>query len=133
MITKNDVLPRLLDACPSFQTKWESLLREGEEVAELLYISLGVFARHLLELHQSGQREEFPAVARAIESLHVDGDAYVREATTIGLLEGIQNVWSNSGADPEAFMPNLLPVSAKWWHSLNDFWAGRVRFVGENL
>ena len=72
-------------------------------------------------------------MARVIEELHLDGDAYVREATTIGLLEGIQNVWSNANVDPELFAPYLLPESARWWRSLNDFWAGKSKFVGEGL
>jgi hypothetical protein len=57
----------------------------------------------------------------------------VREAATIGLLEGIQNVWSNNDVDPELFVVHLLPESAKWWLNLNDFWSGKARFIGDGL
>jgi hypothetical protein len=72
-------------------------------------------------------------VARVIERLHVEGDPYVREAATIGLLEGIQNVWGNNGVDPELFFPFLLPESVRWWKSLNKFWNGESKHVGEGL
>jgi hypothetical protein len=96
-------------------------------------VELGAFARHLLKLHRAKQTADFPAVAQLIERLHVEGDAFVREAATIGLLEGIQNVWSNDGVNPEEFCPFLLPESLKWWRSLNNFWDGKIRFVGEDL
>jgi hypothetical protein len=68
-----------------------------------------------------------------IERLHVEGDSYVREAATIGLLESIQNQWGNNGVDPENFFPFLLPESARWWKSLNKFWTGESKYVGEGL
>jgi hypothetical protein len=125
MITREQVIPMLIEVCPSF--------RATSADESLLYVSLGDFARHLLLLHRQGRTEEFPAVAKVIERLQVEGDSFVREAVAIGLLEGIQNVWSNAGTDPELFIRHLLPVSTKWWRSLNDFWAGKSKFVGENL
>ena len=131
MITKDRVMPLLLQACPSFQSAWQRHV--GTEGEDSLYVSLGNFAEHLLELYQKNHTEEFPAVADAIERIHVEGDQCVREAATVGLLEGIQNVWPNKGVDPELFYPFLRPQSAKLWQSLNDFWQGKIRFVGEGL
>ena len=122
----------LLEACPSFQRSWdEYCAKNGDEI--LYYIVLGNFADHLLELHQKHQTGTFPAVGRIIERLHVEGDDYVQKAASIGLLEGIQNAWGNRHVDPEEFSPYLLPVSLKWWRSLNDFWTGKIKFVGEGL
>lgn len=128
MITRDQVMALLIGACPSYR----EVSRQSPD-EDLLYVALGHFARHLLQLQQQHQTEVFPAVAHVIERLHVEGDHYVREAATIGLLEGIQNVWSNEGTDPELFVRYLLPVSAKWWQSLNDFWNGKSKFVGEGL
>src|SRR5262245_37547215 len=122
MISKDQVIPVLMEACPSY--------RLPAEDADLLYVTLGDFARHLLQLQRQGRTAEFSSVARAIERLHVEGDHSVREVATIGLLEGIQNVWGN---EAESFVQHLLPVSAKWWQSLNDFWSGKSKFVGEGL
>src|SRR5262245_23312907 len=118
-ITRDQVIPLLLEACPSFQELWEEHCRDHDEV--LLYVALGDFARHLLGLHLKGCTDAFPAVAGAIEQLHVEGDQFVREAATIGLLEGVQNNWEHGGVDPELFASHLHPVSARWWQSLNDF------------
>jgi len=124
-------MPLLLGACPSFCNTWGEHQREGE--SEMLYVACGAFAAHLLGLQRRQQTGEFCRVAEVLERFHLEGDGYVRELATIGFLEGIQNVWSNQGADPESFMRYLLPESAKWWRSLNDFWNGKSKFVGEGL
>ena len=125
MISKDQVMPLLMEASPSYRLPIED--------RELLYLMLGDFARHLLQLQQQQQTDVFPSVARVIERLHFEGDQYVREAATIGLLEAIQNVWENQNTDPNIFAQHLLPESARWWQSLNDFWSGKSKFVGEGL
>jgi hypothetical protein len=114
----------LTDACPSYRLP-------GDD-RDLLYVLLGDFARHLLELQQKNRTEEFPAIASAIERFHTEGDSFVREAATIGLLEGVQNVWGNNDTDPNLFGRHLLPASAKAWQNLNDFWNGKRKSLGEN-
>nr|MDQ3820181.1 hypothetical protein [Acidobacteriota bacterium] len=121
--------PLLLKACPSFTEKWQEH-RAFYEDEDLLYVDLGEFAHHLLELYKTKQTDEFSAVFEAVESLHQKGDAYVREAATIGLLEGIQNVAGNTGVNPEEFLQYLKPESVKWWRQLNDFWDGKIPYVG---
>src|SRR4051794_30838623 len=100
-------MPLLMEACPSYHPPAED--------HDLLYIALGDFAGHLRQLQQQSCTQDFPDIARVIERLHVEGDHYTREAATIGLLEGIQNVWGNQGVDPNLFAHHLLPVSALWW------------------
>jgi hypothetical protein len=128
MITKEQVIPLLLEACPSFKKHWEKF-----DDKDLLYVALGEFARHLLQLQLLGQIETFKAVGIMIEHLHLEGDSYVQEAATIGLLEGIQNVWGNNKVESDLFKPYLLPTSRKWWDELNSFWQGERRYVGEGL
>lgn len=118
-------MPLLVEACPSY--------RRVAQNRDLLYCELGSFSWHLVELQKQNSTEEFSAVVCVIERLHVEGDDYVREAATIGLLEGIQNVCGNEGLDAELFARYLLPVSAKWWQSLKDFWLGKSKFVGEGI
>jgi hypothetical protein len=131
MIAKPQIPALLLEACPSFQPVWEKHICDYDE--EITYVLLSDFAIHLLDLYRSGKTGTFPAVAREIERLHVEGDSYVREAATIGLLESIQNQWKNNGVNPELFFPFLLPESARWWKSLNSFWTGESKHVGETL
>ncbi len=129
MITKEQVMPLLLEACPSFTEKWEEH-RAFYDDEDLLYVDLGEFAHHLVELHKTNQTREFPAVFEVIERLHLEGDDFVKEAATIGMLEGIQNVAGNSGLNPEEFSQYLKAESAKWWRQLNDFWDGKIPNVG---
>lgn len=114
-------MPLLIEACPSFKEKWGGHLAHYDGDEDLVYVHLGEFARHLLELKRAGRTGEFPAVFDVIEALHLSGDGYVRGAATVGLLEAIQN-----NADDEAaeFTKYLKPESARWWRKLDAFWEG---------
>ena len=118
----------ILTACPSFQEMWDK-----SEDKELLYVVMGDLARHLLTLYETGRAEEFGPLCEVIEKLHTNGDGFVRELATIGILEAIQNVWSCTATNPEGFCRFLLPESRKWWKELNDFWAGKIPYVGAGL
>lgn len=124
VITGADVIPLLLQACPSFRAQWDAYAADPTYDESLLYLHLGEFARHLVRLLKSGSTGEFAAVFDAVERLHVEGDSYVKQAATIGLLEGLQNNAEHAGLDPGAFLPFLRPESAKWWAELNAFWDG---------
>ena len=118
-------MPLLLNDCHSFSEKWRKhLASNGDD--QLLYMDLGAFADHIVDLHQQNQTQEFPTVFDSIERLHIEGDDQVRDGAILGLLEGIQNTAGNRGVDPEVFAPYLKPESAKWWKKLNDFWNGDV-------
>ena len=132
MITKEQVMPLLVAACPSFSKKWDEH-RAYYEGLELLYVDLGEFAGHLVELQKANRTEEFRAIFDIIERLHLEGDHYVKEAATIGLLEGIQNIAGNTGVEPEQFVQYLKPESAKWWRQLNDFWDAKIPYVGATI
>ena len=124
MITKEQVMPLLVNDCPSFAQKWqEDRAFFGDE--EHLYIDFGEFAGHIVDLYERNQTQEFLRLFSTIEQLQVEGDDYVREAATVGLLEGIQNIAGNRGIDPEEFVQYLKPESAKSWKKLNDFWDGK--------
>ena len=131
MITKEQVMPLLLNSCPSFSEKWREHRAFYDE--ELLYADLGEFASHLVELQMTHRIEEFPAVFQVVERLHLEDDHYVKEAATIGLLEGIQNVAGNTGVEPEEFLQYLQPESVKWWRQLNDFWNAKIPYVGATI
>jgi hypothetical protein len=132
MITREQVMPLLVDACPSFTEKWkeQQALFPDEP---LLYLDLAEFARHLIELHANAQTQELALVFEVVERLHFEGDHFVKEATVIGLLEGIQNNVGDKGIAPEAFIIYLKPESKRWWRQLNDFWSGKIPYVGATI
>jgi hypothetical protein len=118
----------MLAVCPSFAPAWAEFRAEWEKrrVDLPVYIALDELARHLIERLRSGATEEFPAVFQVVERWHCEGDHYVREAVTIGLLESIQNNASHAGSDLGAFDRWLLPESKKWWDKLNRFWDAHI-------
>jgi hypothetical protein len=73
---------------------------------------------------EANDADQLGRVFDAVESLHVHGDDYVREAATIGLLESLQNPNLHRTTNPEQFRPFLRPETAKWWDRLNKFWEG---------
>jgi hypothetical protein len=125
MITKNNMMEVLLESCPSFRPQWEEFQTEwrGTDRDMPLYGVLADFARHLIGMVERGDTTHLPAIFVAVERLHVEGEHYVREAATVGLLEDLQNHSLHpNGTDPEQFRVYLGPVSARWWDKLNRFW-----------
>jgi len=112
-------------SCPSFEGKWRAYVSGPLYDEELLYVHLGEFASHLVDLMVQGQVSELEAVFDAIERLYVDGDLHVRRAATVGLLEGIQNVSAGKTA-PEGFVRLLRPQAMRKWQLLNDAWNGDI-------
>jgi hypothetical protein len=115
-IKHNQVMPYLVNACPSFREPLKIFLRETN--TRLIYIILGEFAQHLLKLYKHGNTSEFLAVADTIEYLYIHGTNYVKNAITGGFLEVIQYVWHYNNVNPEEFTKYLKPVSARYWQNM---------------
>ncbi len=130
MITAGDVVPLILDACPSFVAVWEIEIEQdpihlNEDGTRLDYLDASAFSRHLVRLLKAHRSDEITASFQAIEKLLVDGDPYVKELATIGYLESLQNHagWDEKieASDFEGF---LQPESRRWWKGLIRFWSG---------
>ena len=124
MIEPREAMANLLEACPSFEAAWNTHVNDYG--TELLSVAAGAFAKHLLVLFRASDISSFPAVGAAIERLYVEGSSPVREFATVGILEGIQNVWSNNGVDPEHFRNYLGQEAERSWVALNSAWSGKV-------
>lgn len=122
MIEKSQAIPILVEAIPTFQAGWERHLVEWGE--DLHYTAAGELADHLLERYRGGDYSSFPALALAVERLIVDGSSWVQEFAVIGVLEAIQNVWTNGNVDPDLFAVHLGPKGQSEWDRLNEFWSG---------
>lgn len=62
MIIASEVMPLLLQACPSFEQRWATYMSDPTYDESLLYIHLGEYARHLVGLAKQGSTDEFSAV-----------------------------------------------------------------------
>ena len=80
-------------------------------------------ARRLIEQLAHGETARFNAVFDVVERWHLDGDQYVREAATIGLLEDLQNLSLPTRTRPSDFEPWLRPVTKKAWDKVEHFWS----------
>jgi hypothetical protein len=106
----------LLEADPSFQPHWEAFLADYGEDAELpLYIALWSLADHIQAHLEAGRSQVLDSIFSVVERWHLEGDHYVSEAATIGLLESLQGI----GGDYGQWM---RPETARWWNKLNRFW-----------
>jgi hypothetical protein len=128
VITKSEMIPAMLAACPSFAPAWADFLRQWEDDPDPpLYVALGELAGHLVAMLERGEVASLEAVFGVVEGWLVSGDAYVREAATVGLLENLQNTGLHTSTSPEQFLPYLGPQSARWWSEVEAFWVRDIR------
>jgi hypothetical protein len=117
------MFPLLLEVEPAFQPTWDVFLAEWREKGDLpLYLALSDLARHLITRIEINDTARFDAVFDVVERWHLEGDDYVREAASIGLLEGLQNTYLHSVTKPDAFLPWLRPETRRWWEKVDAFW-----------
>jgi hypothetical protein len=130
MIEKTQFLEILVQACPTFsQTRDEHIVEFGNDV---LFVAAGEFSRHLLTLQRQGATSYFSQVGVTIEKMYATGTPEVKELATIGILEGIQNIWANNDINPEFFLEYLGTEGRAHWRDLNDFWSGKAPQVRNN-
>lgn len=114
----------LLQAYPLFYQRWQALHDEGRGDEEFpIYFALSELARHLIGDLESGNTQHFDAVFDVVELWHVQGNADVKEAATVGLLEDLQNCDLHQRTKPEDFLEWLRPETRVWWGKVEAFWA----------
>ena len=116
-MTESDVLPRLLSACPSFQSRWNEYVQDETYEPNQIYIDVGEFARHLMTLLQAGKVEEFPAVFTAVEHLLEQGNKEARNAITTGLLEDLYFETEYAGVSLREWRKYFGPRATKAWEA----------------
>ena len=123
-LTREQMFEPLLRADPTFRAAWEAFLAQWEGAADLPhYVALGDLARHLIAQLEHGETNYFPAVFAVVERWHRDGEHYVREAATVGLLEGLQKTDLHKKTKPSDFEPWLGVETRRWWTKLERFWS----------
>ena len=124
-ISRATMFEPLLVADPSFQPRWTEFIAEWEDEPELpLYLALSSLAQHLLGRLRTDDTAGFDRIFAVVERWHTNGDAYVREAASIGLLEDLQNLSGGSGKRSVTVEPWLGSESRRWWDKLDRFWDG---------
>jgi hypothetical protein len=123
----------LLAASPTFAEKWDAFRREWAQDEDLpLYLALADYARHTIAFLEAKDDERLRRIFEAVERLHVEGDHYVREAATAGLLEDLQNTNLHRTTEPEQLRSFLRPESLRWWDRVDSLWKGDARALQED-
>lgn len=116
----------------SGEYKWYVETKE-EDCEPLYYVLAGAYASHILTNFDLFSRsDELENNFALIEKFHNDGDDYVKEWATVGILEGMQN---HIGKDRQAEMypkceKYLGPESRFWWDELERFWKNEIPYLG---
>jgi hypothetical protein len=120
----------ILEVCPSFRATWDEFVDEWKDDPDGLpqYLALSDLARHVIEMLERNETDGVNAIFGVVETWHLDGDPYVKEAATVGFLEDIQNTGLHNGSTtPNDFLEFLLPETKYWWSKVEDFWGqGKV-------
>ena len=82
----------ILEVSDGFRPIWNEFLEEWKDDDELpQYLALGDLARYISSLISESKDEEIKKIFAVIERWHLEGDLYVKEAATVGILEDLQN------------------------------------------
>lgn len=123
MITKEEMLNPILVISPDFSPVWNRLLNEHAKQDELpIYVGLTELAKHISHLHLNNRSEEANEIFRSIEDWLLQGDSYVHEAATSGLLEDLQNSSIVGVGVSQQLEAYLLPETERWWEKSLNAW-----------
>ncbi|WP_288939949.1 hypothetical protein [uncultured Roseovarius sp.] len=124
MISKEQMFAPILIVTPSFAKTWEEFLIEWQNHSDGLpyYLALGELANHLIILLEGGKYNEIHQIFEVAEEWLISGDRYVKEATTVGFLENLQNNNLHKNTPPNDFVQFLKPETAFWWNKVERFW-----------
>lgn len=114
----------IIAASPSFVPTWQAFVEEWQDEPDGLphYLVLADLARHVAQLIEANADAELQSIFQTVENWHINGDPYVKQAASIGLLEDLQNTNVVGEEVPAKVLLYLGPESTRWWHKIQDFW-----------
>ena len=98
MITRRQMVPLLLEACPSFGNIWGPIQRPNEHQNHIIQIAFGAFAAHLRDLRRKDTTGDLRAVDDIIARFRAEGDVEVKRLTA-DLVESIRSQAMNEDED----------------------------------
>ncbi|MGE0006305.1 MAG: hypothetical protein AB7S92_12000 [Parvibaculaceae bacterium] len=140
MITRRHMFEPLLAALPGFRPAWQAFADHwtdasrdrGAEPGDLPhYLLIADLARHLADLLEAGRQDDVRHALAVAERWLLEGDAYVKEAATVGLIEDLQNVAQRRGIAEDRFTVLLGPEGRHWWDKVSRFWSKGEHLVDE--
>ena len=81
-MTKYDIIPMLLQACPGFRPQWDAYIA-GREIPLLVYIDIGEFVSYLVDSYKNGELDAIRPAFEILERLLLEGDSETQECAVI--------------------------------------------------
>ena len=125
MIQQDEIVPRLLEACPSARSAWDEHLASWGEKERGIYNDTAIFAHHMNAALKAGDAREFEAFFGALEDFLAAGDTNTKTVAIIGVIETLQNVASHEPPGYQAFERWLGPLSRQAWSDVERMWSGK--------
>jgi hypothetical protein len=125
MITKSEIMPLFLVACPGFQQQWQEHKEWWAEEEAGGFIDIAEFARYLVESYERKSTSEFSAAFTILEKILEEGDEEARAIGEIGLIEDLQTISSHQPWSAEVFKAWLGPQSTAAWEQIEKVWEGK--------
>lgn len=131
MLSKDQMIAQLMDACPLFIPRWKDFLYEWQEdIIKLqplpLTLALGDYVRHFSTLMSKTDAKNHAKFFDIIENLLLEGDDEVQNLIRVGILEAMQNKDITNPLTAEDFEPFLHPATKSFWDDINAFWNRRA-------
>ena len=124
MITKSNLIKYILKESGDFAQYLKS--SDVNVKQEDNYTTLAELARYILKSFKAKEADKLRESFRIIDDVLDKGDAYVKEAITIGLLETLQNNISwEKNIKQEEFLPYLPKTLKEKWGQIIDFWENK--------
>jgi hypothetical protein len=100
VISKEQIIPMLLEACPGFRSAWNEHVTYWNGKDAGVYLDLSEFLRFLMSEYERGHTETVKAAFVSVECFLVDGDAATKECAALGFIETLQAAasWKPYGA-----------------------------------
>jgi hypothetical protein len=125
MISREEIVPRLLQACPTAQRAWDEHVAWWGTEDRGIYNDVAVLAHHVVVSLKSRDTRKFDAFFRVLEELLVTGDPDTRAVAVNGLIEDLQNIASHEPPGYQAFERWLHPTSRRAWADVERLWSGK--------
>lgn len=124
MKNRDAVMAEFVRIYPSFNASWEvNKSTERDPHSEtVLYSDLTFFAQFMVNQIELDSKLEIHLVFETIERLLLQGDSFVSEAISVGLLEDIQNELLNRSVDLHVYDRYMQSETKRIWQELIKFW-----------
>ena len=120
-----NLIPRFLDRCPEFQSRWDEHLADWGEEEAGAYNNLAELAHFIVDAYTASDLEIVQRALNLVEEILEENDPATTKLVVIGLIEDIQTIGSNRDFGSAAFEPLLGDMSMQAWREIQSQWEGK--------